>query len=115
MMTNKDYTPLYQHEDKLVSIRVGSPGAETGAFLAFDGNIQFGFMDNQFSESLIPMLDSIVNERIEGKYKFYKVKNGEYRLHSGPLMLVIKNESAVALKCHASEALSVLIPNSNME
>jgi len=39
-------------------------------FIAFDGNIQFDFMDNQFLETLIPLLESIVNENIQGKYKF---------------------------------------------
>lgn len=114
-MTSKDYTPLYQYEDDLVTVSVGKPGAEMGGFIALDGNIQFGFMDNQFSETLIPLLESIVNETVQGKYKFYKCQSGNYRLQNGPLMLVIKNASAVALKHHALKALSMLIPNSNIE
>ena len=52
-MNKNDHTPLYQYEDELLSISIGKPSQGSGAFIAVDGNIQFGFMDEQFIDDLI--------------------------------------------------------------
>lgn len=106
-MTEIDYTPLYQHEDKLVSIRIGKPEQKSGAFIAIDGNIQFGFMDEQFNQHLIPLLECIINERTEGIYRFYKCKGDNYRFQSRALMLLLSNETGLALQHHAKEILNL--------
>lgn len=114
-MTVNDYSPLYQHEDELVTVRLGKPGTKSGAFLGFNGNIQLGFMDNQYTDTFMPILKSIVNESTEGKYKFYESENGEYRLQHGALMVIMNNATALSLKHHAKKALTAYIPYSNME
>lgn len=52
-MTDHEYTPIYQYEDEQISVRIGKPGVGDGAFLAFDGNIQFGFVNDQYEDMLL--------------------------------------------------------------
>ena len=35
-MKGRNFEPLYQEEDEFISIRIGKPGENTGAFIAFD-------------------------------------------------------------------------------
>ena len=113
---NDNYnTSIYRHEDKLITLSLNKPGSNGGAFLAFDSNVQFGFTENKFSDSLIPILESIVNEQTEGKFKFYQCQNGEYRFQNHGLMLLMNKATGKALREHANEGLKSLIPNSNME
>ena len=104
-MNKNDHTPLYQYEDELLSISIGKPSQGSGAFIAVDGNIQFGFMDEQFIDDLIPLLESILEERTEGIYRFYKSKNDVYRFHSRALMVVLSNQTGLALQHHAKKVL----------
>ena len=107
-MNEDDYTPLYQFEDELISLRIGKPNVGDGAFLAFNGNIQFGFVNNQYDDMLLPLLRAINNESIEGTFKFYRCQNGDYRLQSHALMLVLDNSTCEALKTHVKKALHEL-------
>jgi len=102
-MNKDDYTPLYQFEDELVSVRIGKPNVGDGPFLAFNGNIQFGFVNDQYEDMLIPLLRAIDNEYIEGTFKFYRCQNGDYRLQSHALMLVLDNKTGVVLQNHAKK------------
>ncbi len=56
-MNKDDYTPLYQFEDETISVRIGKPNVGDGAFLAFNGDIQFGFVNDQYEDMLLPSLD----------------------------------------------------------
>ena len=107
-MNKHDYTPLYQHEDELISFRIGKPEVGDGAFLAVDGNMQFGFTNDQYDDMLLPLLRAIIEERTDGTFKFYKCQNGDYRLQSHALMLVMDNKTGVALQKHAIKALSII-------
>ena len=104
-MNKDDYTPLYQFEDETISVRIGKPNVNDGAFLAFNGNIQFGFVNNQYEDMLLPLLRAINNESIEGTFKFYRCQNGDYRLQSHALMLVLDNSTGEELKTHVKKAL----------
>jgi hypothetical protein len=108
-MNKDDYTPLYQFEDELISVRIGKPRVGDGAFLAFNGNIQFGFVNDQYEDMLIPLLRAIDHESIEGTFKFYRCQNGDYRLQSHALMLVLDNSTGEALKNHVKKALHELL------
>ena len=113
---NDNYnTSIYRHEDELITLSINKPSSNGGAFLAFDANVQFGFTENQFSDSLIPILESIINETTEGKFKFYQCQNGEYRFQSYALMLLMDITTAQAMKEQAKEGLKSFIPYSNME
>ena len=41
-MSESDFEPLYQVEDDFVCMRIGKPGKDSGAFIAFDANFQIG-------------------------------------------------------------------------
>jgi len=105
-MNKTDSIQQYKYEDELVSIRIGQPGAGEGAFLAFDGNIQFGISDDQYKTTLIPLLEAIVEENTEGEIKFYKGEGGEYRLQCIGLMLVLSCRSGEALQEQAKFILN---------
>jgi hypothetical protein len=85
-MTGHDYTPIYQYGDETISVRIGKPLKGDGAFICVDGNIQFGFTNNQYDDMLLPLLKAIIEERTNGTFKFYKCPNGDYRLQSYALM-----------------------------
>jgi hypothetical protein len=106
-MTDHDYTPIYQYEDEQISVRIGKPEVGDGAFLAFNGNIQFGFVKDQYEDMLLPLLRAINNESIDGTFKFYQCQNGDYRLQSHALMLVIDNRTGVTLQNHARKVLDI--------
>ena len=106
-MTN--ITKPYQHEDELVSIRIGEHGVGEGAFLAFDGNIQFGISDAEYSSTLISLLEAIVEERTDGVFKFYKGYAGGYCLQNMGLLLFIPRQTGEALQVHAKRILNVEI------
>ena len=104
-MNRHDHTPLYKYEDKLVSIHIGKPHVGNGAFFAVDGNVQFGFTNNQYEEMLVPLLRAINNESIDGIFKFYQSQNSGYRLQIHALMLVINKPTGESLKAHVKEVL----------
>jgi len=104
-MNKDDYTPLYQHEDDVISVRIGKPNVGDGAFLAFNGNIQFGFVNDQYENMLLPLLKAISDESTNGNFKFYRCQNGDYRLQSHALMLVIDNFTGESLKAHVKNVL----------
>lgn len=104
---------LYQFEDDIISVRIGKPNIGDGAFLAFNGNIQFGFVNDQYDDMLLPLLRAIHDESIEGTFKFYKCQNGDYRLQSHALMLVMDNKTGLALQHHAKKVLDAYYPYSN--
>jgi len=107
-MTDHDYTPLYQYENEQISVRIGKPNVGDGAFLAFNGNIQFGFVNGQYEDMLLPLLRAINNESMDATFKFYRCQNGDYRLQSHALMLVLDNSTGEALKTHVKKALHEL-------
>jgi len=107
-MTDHDYTPIYQYEDEQISVRIGKPVIDDGAFLAFNRNIQFGFLEDQYQDMLLPLLRAIREESIEGTFKFYQCRNGEHRPQSHALMLVIDNSTGESLKAHVKHALTLL-------
>lgn len=102
-------TKPYQHEDELVSIRIGELGAGEGAFIAIDGNIQFGISDTEYSSTLIPLLEAIVEERTDGVFKFYKGYAGGYCLQNMGLLLFMSRQTGEALQVHAKRILNVEI------
>ena len=104
-MNKDDYTPLYQFEDETISVRIGKPNVGDGAFLAFNGNIQFGFVNDQYEDMLLPLLRAINNESMDGTFKFYRCQNGDYRLQSHALMLVMDNKTGLALQSHTQKIL----------
>ena len=107
-MNDNDYAPLYQHEDELISVRIGKANTSDGAFLAVDGNVQFGFTEGQYDDMLLPLLRAIHNESIEGVFKFYKCQNGDYRLQSQVLLLVMNNQTGLALQHQTKKILGAL-------
>ena len=107
-MNEHNYTPLYQHEDELISVRIGKSDVGDGAFLAVDGNMQFGFTNDQYDDVLLPLLRAIIEERTDGTFKFYKCQNGDYRLQSQVLMLVMNNQTGLALQHQTKKILDAL-------
>ena len=107
-MTDHDYIPIYQYEDETISVRIGKPLKGDGAFICFGGNIQFGFTNNQYDDMLLPLLKAIIEERTDGTFKFYKCSNGDYRLQSYALMLVLTNQTGIELQKHAAQALKLV-------
>jgi hypothetical protein len=107
-MTDHDYTPIYQYEDEQISVRIGKPGLDDGAFLALNGNIQSGFLEDQYQDMLLPLLRAIREESIEGTFKFYRWRNGEYRLQSYAIMIVMDNQTGQILQNHAQKILDAL-------
>jgi len=104
-MADHDYTPIYQYEDEQISVRIGKPEVGDGAFLAFNGNIQFGFVNDQYEDMLLPLLRAINIESIDGTFKFYRCQNGDYRLQSHALILVIDNKTGLTLQSHTQKIL----------
>ena len=107
-MNDNDYAPLYQHEDELISVRIGKPNKGGGAFIAVNGNVQFGFTEGQYDDMLLPLLRAIHQESTEGTFKFYKCQNGDYRLQSYALMIVLKSSIGAALQRHATKTLNLI-------
>ena len=54
---------------------------------------------------LLPLLRAIHDESIEGTFKFYKCQNGDYRLQTQALMLVMTNQTGVALQHQTKKML----------
>ncbi len=99
---NKTYSiQPYKHEDELVSIPIGKPGAGEGAFLAVEGNIQIGIIDSDYSITLLPLLEAIVEEKTDGMFRFYKGHKSEYHLQCMGLIIEMSNQTSVALRKHA--------------
>lgn len=96
----------YKHEDDLVSIRIGKPGDGEGAFLAFDGNVQFGIADSEYTTTLIPLLEAIVEESSGGEFRFYKRQDEEYCLQCHGLIIVVSIQTGAALQDHAQSILN---------
>lgn len=48
---------------------------------------------------------AISDESINGNFKFYRCQNGDYRLQSHALMLVIDNVTGESLKAHVKNVL----------
>lgn len=105
-MTRTDFTPLYKNEDDLTSIRIGRPGAGDGAFISFDGNIQIGITDSEYTATLFPLLKAIVEERTDGVFKFYKGYAGGYCLQNMGLLLFMSRQTGEALQKHAKLILN---------
>jgi len=42
---------------------------------------------------------------MDGTFKFYRCQNGDYRLHSHALMLVMDNKTGLALQSHTQNIL----------
>ena len=108
-MNDMKSTTLYQHEDEFISTRIGKPGSNSGAFLAFDADIQFGFIEDQYSEDLYPLLEAVAQETKKGKFEFHACSvSSNYRLRCYGLMIVINKQIGIALQTHANEILSLL-------
>lgn len=70
-------------------------------------------MDKQFTDDLMPLLESIIKERTDGIYKFYKSKSDEYRFHTRALMIVLSKQTGLALQHHAKKVLDAYYICSN--
>jgi hypothetical protein len=68
-----------------------------GLILACKGNIQFGFLEDQYQGMLISRLRAMREEPRDDTSKFYQSRNGDYQLQSHVLMLVKGNQTGVAL------------------
>ncbi len=114
-MKERDFEPLYQQEDEFVSIRIGKPGENTGAFIAFDANFQIGLTDQQFDSILLPLLTAISTQQSCDGYQFFQGMKGRYRLTDGRLMIVINQSTGERLIEHAQLALKHYNSYSNLE
>ena len=107
-MNEQDFEPLYQNEDELVSIRIGKPGQDSGAFIALDANFQIGLTDSQFDSILIPLLTAITTQQSCDGYRFFQGMKGRYRLTDGRLMIVMSHSTGERLIEHCKAALNEL-------
>ena len=107
-MNEEDFGPLYQVEDELVCIRIGKPGQDSGAFIAFDANFQIGLTDQQFDSILVPLLTVITTQQACDGYQFFRGIKGNYRLTDGRLMIVMSQSTGERLIEHAKVALKKL-------
>ena len=105
ILKEKDFEPLYRNEDEFVSIRIGKPEQDTGAFIAFDANFQIGLTDHQFNSILVPLLTSITTQQSCDGYQFFQGMKGRYRLTDGRLMIVMSQSTGERLIEHAKLAL----------